>query len=162
MDGEEEKGLSGPLQVGLRWGGIGGVIGFAVCLIGSLAGVVVSGFVGWACGRRAAEAFSERQTGAGALAGMVAGFVAAPVYAIGASVGALVSARILGMESIASRLSGFLNTEVSAVEAWQLFLFSLIFAAMMELGVLTSASTIAGALLARKRAVGHEREDQDG
>ena len=66
------------------------------------------------------------------------------------------------MESIAARLGGFLNTEVSAAEAWQLFLFSLIFAAMMELGILTSASTIAGALTARKRAVGHEREDQDG
>ena len=162
MDEEEGKGLGGPLRVGLWWGGIGGVIGFAVCLIGSLAGVVVSGFIGWACGRRAAESFKERQTGAGALAGMVAGFVAAPVYTIGASVGAIVSARALGMESIASRLGGFLNTEVSAAEAWQLFLFSLIFAAMMELGILTSASTIAGALLARKRTAGHETEDGDG
>lgn len=144
------------------WGGIGGVVGFAVCLIGSIFGVIVSGFVGWACGRRAAETFRERQTGAGAFAGMVSGFVAAPVYTLGASVGAIVSARILGLESIASRLSGFLSTEVTANEAWQLFLFGLIFAAMMELGILTSASTIAGALTARKRMVGHEREDRDG
>jgi hypothetical protein len=130
------------------WGGIGGVVGFLVSLLGSLAGIVVAGFVGFSCGRRAAEADVGRR--AGALSGLVGGAVAAPVFVIGASAGALVAARRIGSARIAATLSDVVGTRVTPEEAWRFFLLSLVLAAIFQAMVLILASTAAGAWATRE------------
>jgi hypothetical protein len=130
------------------WGGIGGVVGFLVSLLGSLAGIVVAGFVGYSCGRRAAEADAGRR--AGALSGLVGGAVAAPAFVIGATAGALVAARGIGSSRLAATLSEVLGMRVSPEEAWRFFLLSLILAAVFQAVVLVLASTAAGAWALRE------------
>jgi hypothetical protein len=130
------------------WGGIGGVVGFLASLLGSLVGILVAGFVGFSCGRRAAEADGERRVGA--LSGLVGGAVAAPVFVIGASAGALVAARAIGSSRIAATLSEVLGTRVSPDEAWRIFLLSIAVAAVFQAVVLILASTAAGAWATRK------------
>jgi hypothetical protein len=118
------------------WGGIGAVVGFLTSLLGSLVGILVAGFVGASCGRRAAEA----ETGA----------VAAPAFVIGASAGALVAARGIGSPRIAAALSEVLGTQVTSDEAWQIFLLSIAVAALFQAVILILASTAAGAWATRK------------
>jgi hypothetical protein len=130
------------------WGGIGGIVGFLVSLLGSLAGIVVAGFVGFSCGRRAAEADAGRR--AGALSGLVGGAVAAPVFVIGASAGALVAAQRIGSGRIAATLSDVVGTRVTPEEAWRFFLLSLVLAAIFQAVVLILASTAAGAWTTRE------------
>ena len=130
------------------WDGIGGVVGFLVSLLGSLAGIVVAGFVGYSCGRRAAEADASRR--AGALSGLVSGAVAAPAFVIGATAGALVAARGIGSSRLAATLSEVLGMRVSPEEAWRFFLLSLILAAVFQAVVLVLASTAAGAWALRE------------
>jgi hypothetical protein len=130
------------------WGGIGGIVGFLVSLLGSLAGIVVAGFVGFSCGRRAAEADAGRRTGA--LSGLVGGAVAAPVFVIGASAGALVAAQRIGSARIAATLSDVVGTRVTPEEAWRFFLLSLVLAAIFQAVVLILASTAAGAWATRE------------
>ncbi len=130
------------------WGGIGGVVGFLVSLLGSLAGILVAGFVGYSCGRRAAAADSQRR--AGALSGLVSGAVAAPAFVIAASTGALVAARGIGSSRIAAALSDMLEMRISPEEAWGFFLLSLALAAIFQAVVLVLASTAAGARALRK------------
>src|SRR5688500_20392167 len=110
------------------WGGIGGVVGFLAALLGSLAGILVAGFLGYSCGRRAAEAEAGRR--AGALSGLIGGAVAAPAFVIGASAGALVAARAIGSPRIAATLSEVLGAQVSSDEAWRVFLLSILLAAL--------------------------------
>lgn len=131
----------------MRWGGIGGVAGFLIALLGSLAAIIASGFIGVWCGRRAAET-SEGLPGV--LAGLVGGAVAAPVFALGASAGALVAARGYGSDRIAAMLSDILGSEISSGEAWQLFLVSTFIAAVLQAAVLVAASAAAGAWAMRK------------
>lgn len=154
---EEREERGGAVRVGMRWGVIGGVIGFFMSLLGSLVGIVVAAFVGVACGRRAAaeagEAGNEAgSAGAGALAGLVGGAVAAPVFVVGASAGAVVAGRSVEMASVAGMLSDMLGTAVSAEEAWRLFVLAVVFAAVLQVGVLILASVIAGAWTRRSRA----------
>ena len=130
------------------WGGIGGVVGFLASLLGSLAGILVAGFVGYACGRRAAEACAPRR--AGALSGLLGGAVAAPAFVIGASAGALVAARRIGSSRIAAALSDMLGMRISPEEAWRFFLLSLALAAIFQAVVLVLASTAAGGWALRK------------
>ena len=130
------------------WGGVGGVVGFLAALLGSLAGILVAGFLGYSCGRRAAEADAGRR--AGALSGLVGGAVAAPAFVIGASAGALVAARRIGSSRIAAVLSDMLGMRVSPEEAWRFFLLSLALAAVFQAVVLVLASTAAGAWALRK------------
>ena len=130
------------------WGGIGGAVGFLASLLGSLAGILVAGFVGYACGRRAAEAGAPRR--AGALSGLLGGAVAAPAFVIGASAGALVAARRIGSSRIAAALSDMLGMRISPEEAWRFFLLSLALAAIFQAVVLVLASTAAGAWALRK------------
>ncbi len=130
------------------WGGIGGVVGFLASLLGSLAGILVAGFVGYSCGRRAAEAGAPRR--AGALSGLLGGAVAAPAFVIGASAGALVAARRIGSSRIAAALSDMLGMRISPEEAWRFFLLSLALAAIFQAVVLVLASTAAGAWALRK------------
>jgi hypothetical protein len=130
------------------WGGIGAAVGFLASLLGSLAGILVAGFVGVTCGRRAAEAEVGRRTGA--LSGLLSGVVAAPVYVLGASAGAVVSARGIGSDRLAAMLSEMLGTPFSSEEAWQLFLLSLVLAAVLQTVVLILASTAAGAWATRE------------
>ena len=129
------------------WGGIGGAVGFLASLLGSLAGILVAGFVGVACGRRAAEAGRR----SGALSGLLSGVVAAPVYVLGASAGAVVAARGIGSARLAAMLSEMLGTPFSSEEAWQLFLLSLVLAAVFQVVVLVLASTAAGAWVTRSK-----------
>ena len=131
------------------WGGIGGAVGFLASLLGSLAGILVAGFVGVACGRRGAEAEVGRRTGA--LSGLLSGVVAAPVYVLGASAGAVVAARGIGSARLAAMLSEMLGTPYSSEEAWQLFLLSLVLAAVFQVVVLVLASTATGAWVTRER-----------
>jgi hypothetical protein len=131
------------------WGGIGAAVGFLASLLGSLAGILVAGFVGVTCGRRAAEAEVGRRTGA--LSGLLSGVVAAPVYVLGASAGAVVAARGIGSDRLAAMLSEMLGTPFSSEEAWQLFLLSLVLAAVLQVVVLVLASTATGAWVSRER-----------
>ncbi len=130
------------------WGGIGGVVGFLASLLGSMAGILVAGFVGYSCGRRAAEADAQRR--AGALSGLLGGAVAAPAFMVGASAGALVAARRIGSSRIAAALSDMLGMRISPEEAWRFFLLSLALAAIFQTVVLVLASTAAGAWALRK------------
>ena len=77
------------------------------------------------------------------LSGLVSGAVAAPAFVIGASAGALVAARAIGSPRIAATLSEVLGTQVSSEEAWQLFLLSIVVAAVFQAVVLILASTAA-------------------
>jgi hypothetical protein len=106
---EEREERGGAVRVGLIWGGIGGVVAFLVSLLGSLAGILVAGFVGYSCGRRAAEA--GRWTGA--LSGLVGGAVAAPAYVLGSAFGALVAVREIGAARISATLSDMARYAVS-------------------------------------------------
>ena len=128
------------------WGGIGGVVGLLVSLLGSLVGILVAGFIGFSCGRRAAEVGQ----GSGALSGLVGGAVAAPAYVLGSTVGALLAGRGIGASRIAGTLSEVLGTQVSADEAWTLFLASLALSAVLQATILVLASTAAGAWASRK------------
>lgn len=123
------------------WGGIGGVIGFLVSLLGSLAGILLAGFVGFSCGRRAAAAGQWT----GALSGLVGGAIAAPAYVIGSALGALVAVRGIGAVRVAATLSDMLGTRVTTDEAWLFFLLSLVLAAFLQAVILILVSTVAGA-----------------
>jgi ABC-type dipeptide/oligopeptide/nickel transport system permease component len=146
---EQRDATGGAVRVGIVWGGIGGAVGFVASLLGSLAGILVAGVVGVSCGRRAAEADAGRRTGA--LSGLLSGVVAAPVYVLGATAGAVVAAREIGSARLAAMLSEMLGTPFSSEEAWQLFLLSLILAAVFQVVVLVLASTATGAWVTRER-----------
>lgn len=139
MEERDERG--GAVRVGLIWGGIGGVVGFLVSLLGSLVGILVAGFVGYSCGRRAAEAGQWT----GALSGLVGGAVAAPAYVLGSAFGALVAVWGIGAARISATLSDMLGKRVSPDEAWLFFLLSLVLAAFLQATLLILASTVAGA-----------------
>jgi hypothetical protein len=143
---EEKQERGGAVRVGLVWGGIGGVVGLLVSLPGSLVGIVVAPFFGISCGRRAAAA--ERR--AAAISGLVGGAVAAPVYAIGSTLGALLTGREIGASMMATSLSDMLGTQISADEAWTLFLVGLVLSAILEVTLLVAASTAAGAWSKRR------------
>ena len=154
----EQKETGGAARVGMRWGGIGGVVAFLVSLLGSVAGMVAAIFVGISCGRRAAAADAAADTPAGAgdverrpgaLSGLVGGAVAAPVFVFGAAAGALVAARGFGTARMAETLSQMLGTRISPDQAWQLFLLSLVFSAVAQAAILVISSTAAGAWAAR-------------
>ena len=144
MEEREERG--GAVRVGMVWGGIGGVVGLMVSLLGSLMGILVAVFIGISCGRRAAAAEQR----AGALSGLVGGTVAAPVYALGSTIGALFAAREIGAVRLAATLSELLGSKVSADEAWNFFLVSLVFSAIIEIALLVAAATAAGAWAKRR------------
>lgn len=145
----EQKESRGAVRVGMVWGGIGGVIGFLVSLLGSIAGIIFAGFVGFSCGRRAAVAEEGRRSGA--LAGLVGGAVAAPVFVLGATLGSAVAVQSMGTAEIATILSDMLGQEISADQAWQFFLLSLVVAAFIQAGLLILASAAAGAWATRKK-----------
>jgi hypothetical protein len=150
---EEEQQVSGPLRVGMRWGGIGGVVGFLASLaLASLGGLVASVFVGVACGRRAAAAGDEKRQGG--KAGLVGGLLAAPVFVLGAASGALVSVRQLSMEELSSRLGEMSGIELSSQEAWIVVLSGLAFAAFLQ-----AASLIISSVLAASRAAKRSKEE---
>lgn len=145
----EQKESRSAVRVGMVWGGIGGVIGFLVSLLGSIAGIIFAGFVGFSCGRRAAVAEEGRRSGA--LAGLVGGAVAAPVFVLGATLGSAVAVQSMGTAEIATILSDMLGQEISADQAWQFFLLSLVVAAFIQAGLLILASAAAGAWAMRKK-----------
>ncbi|MDQ4105932.1 MAG: hypothetical protein M3157_01990 [Actinomycetota bacterium] len=147
MDQEERQ--RGAVRVGMVWGGIGGVVGFLVSLLGSIAGIILAGFVGFSCGRRAAAAEEGRRSGA--LAGLIGGVVAAPVFVLGAALGSVVAIQRLGTSEIASTLSEMLGQEISPEQAWQFFLLSLVVAAFLQAGLLILVSTAAGAWVTRRK-----------
>ena len=118
-------------------------------MLGSLVGIVVAGFVGFSCGRRAAEVDAGRRSGA--LSGLVGGVVAAPAFVIGASAGALVAVRGIGSPRLAATLSEMLGAQISPEEAWRFFLLSLVLAAIFQAVVLVLASTAAGAWAMREK-----------
>lgn len=145
------------------WGGIGGVIGFLVSLLGSIAGIIFAGFVGFSCGRRAAaadatvDAAAEDGRRSGAVSGLVGGLVAAPVFVLGATLGSVVAVQRVGTADIAVTLSDMLGQEISADQAWQFFLLSLVVAAFVQAGLLVLASAAAGAWAVRKKTEGQDR-----
>ena len=59
----EQRDEKDAVRVGMVWGGIGAVVGFLTSLLGSLVGILVAGFIGVSCGRRAAEADAGRRAG---------------------------------------------------------------------------------------------------
>ena len=151
---DEEQQQSGAIKTGMVWGGIGGVVGFLVALIGgALAGVLLSGFIGFSCGRRAAAAETAGAAGkkSGALAGLIGGSLAAPVFVLGASAGSVISARSINTTEMANLISDMSGMEVTPDGAWQLFLLSLILAAFVQALILILASTAAGAWAVRKK-----------
>lgn len=134
----------------MAWGGIGGVVGFLASLFGPLGGVVAAGFLGAACGRRAARASREETPPGGALAGLVGGAVAAPVFAVGAAAGGVIAIRRIGAESAAVALGEVMGTGISPEEAWRLYLIGLAFAAVVQIALFAGAATAAGALASRR------------
>ena len=149
VQGWREK-AAGAARVGMTWGGIGGVIGFAASLLGPLVGIVAAGFVGVACGRRSARASSGEEPLDGALAGLLGGVVAAPVFAVGAAAGAVLAIRRIGTESAAATLGEIMGTSFSPEEAWQLYLLGIAFAAAIQVSLVVLAAVAAGALALRK------------
>lgn len=132
------------------WGGIGGVVGFLTALIGgALAGVLVSGFVGFSCGRRAAAAEAGRKSGA--LAGLIGGSLTAPIFVLGTAAGSAISARSVSTAEMADMISEMAGMEVTPDVAWQLFLLSLLFAAFVQALLLSLVSTATGAWAMRKK-----------
>ena len=132
------------------WGGIGGVVGFLVALVGgALAGVLISGFIGLSCGRRAAAAEAGEKSGA--LSGLIGGSLATPVFVLGASAGSVISARSVSTAEMADLISEMAGMEVTPDVAWQLFLLSLLLAAFVQALLLILASTAAGAWAMRKK-----------
>lgn len=139
----------GAVKVGMRWGGIGGLVGFLAALIGgALAGIILSGFVGLSCGRRAAMAESGRP---GALSGLIGGSLASPVFVLGSAAGASISARNISLTEMSGVISDMTDMQISPDLAWQLFLLSLVFAAFVQALLLILASTAAGAWATRKK-----------
>ena len=132
------------------WGGIGGVVGFLTALIGgALAGVLISGFIGFSCGRRAAAAEDGRKSGA--LSGLIGGSLTTPIFVVGASAGSVISARSVSTTEMANMISEMAGMEVTPEVAWQLFLLSLVFAAFVQALLLILVSTAAGAWVMRKK-----------
>lgn len=147
---EQKQEQRGAVRVGMVWGGIGGAIGFLVSLLGSVAGIIFAGFVGFSCGRRAAVAEDGRRSGA--LAGLIGGAVAAPVFVLGATLGSAVAVQNMGTEEIAAVLSDMLGQNISADQAWQFFLLSLVVAAFIQAVLLILVSAAAGAWAMRKKS----------
>lgn len=147
---EQKQEQRSAVRVGMVWGGVGGVLGFLVSLLGSIAGIIFAGFVGFSCGRRAAVAEKGRRSGA--LSGLVGGLVAAPMFVLGATLGSAVAVQRMGTAEIATILSDMLGREISADQAWQFFLLSLLVAAVVQAGLLVLASAAAGAWATRKSA----------
>ncbi|MGH3087325.1 MAG: hypothetical protein ACRDSJ_08410 [Rubrobacteraceae bacterium] len=145
----EEKDDRGAVRVGIVWGGIGGVVGLLVSLLGSFAGIIAAAFIGFSCGRRAADA--DAGTRSGALSGLIGGALAAPVFVLGAAAGAVISAQRIGREQLARTLSEFVEVQISAEAAWNLYLLSLVFAGFLQAGLLIGVSALTGALVLRKR-----------
>lgn len=137
------------------WGGIGGVIGFLVSLFGSLAGMIAAIFVGISCGRRAADAEEGKRPGA--ISGLVGGAFAAPVYVLGAASGAVIAAQQIGGEQMAQTLSEieFLDIQLTAEEAWNLYLASLVFSGIIQASIVVGMAALAGFLAARKYRSDH-------
>ena len=135
----------------MRWGVFGGVVAFLVSLLGPLAGMLAAVFVGISLGRRAVVADAGREVGRhGALSGLVCAAVAAPVFVVAAAAGALVAARGAGTIRMAETLSEMLGTRITPDQAWQLFLLSLIFSAVVQAAILVGAATATGAWVTRK------------
>ncbi len=126
------------------------MVGFLASLFGPLGGIVAAGFLGAACGRRAARASGEEAPPGGALAGLLGGAVAAPVFAVGAAAGAVLAIRRVGAESTAVALGEVLGTALSPEEAWRLYLLGLAFAAAIQVSLVVLAAVAAGALALRK------------
>jgi hypothetical protein len=152
---ENKENDKGAVRVGMIWGGIGGVIGFLVSLFGSFAGMIAAIFVGISCGRRAADAEAGKRHGA--ISGLVGGALAAPLYILGAASGAAIAARQIGGEEMARTLSEieFVDIELTAEEAWSLYLASLVFSAFVQAVILIGVAVLVGALVARKHRSDH-------
>lgn len=132
------------------WGGIGGVVGFLTALIGgTVAGVLIAGFIGYSCGKRAAAAESGRKSGA--LSGLIGGSLTTPIFVVAASAGAVISARSMSTAEMADMISEMAGMQVSPEGAWQLFLVSLGFGGFIQALLLILVSTAAGAWTMRKK-----------
>jgi hypothetical protein len=143
---------NGAVRTGLNWGAIGGIAGFFSGLLGALSAMLIAGFIGYYCGKRASATVAERRSGKGAFAGFLAGCIAAPVFLVGAAVGAIVSAQSVGMDQFARSLSEFefLGGGITPEEAWLYFLLSLIFGAFAQAAVLVSFAVLGGAWTIRR------------
>lgn len=136
----------------MRWGGIGGLVGFAASLaLASLGGILAAIFIGIACGRRAVAASESKQ---GGRAGLVAGLMAAPVFVLGAASGALLGVREVGMEEVSSAVGEMSGMEISSQEAWTLLLAGLVFAAFVQAAVLILTSVLAARRAEKKGGEG--------
>lgn len=140
---DEEQQASGPLRVGMVWGVIGGVAGFAASVIFPfLGGLLAAVLVGVACGRRSAGSGEE---GAG-LGGLVSGALAAPVFVLGAAAGTLLITQQVPMEDLASTASGA-GVSFTGQEAWQVLLVATVAVALLQ-----AAALILTAVLFANRA----------
>lgn len=151
---DEEKQESGPLRVGMIWGGIGGVAAFAASLlVPHLGGLLAAIFIGIVCGRRAVSPGDENA----ARNGVVSGLLAAPVLALGAAAGTMLTAQQIGMEEFASVMNQMANVSVTGQEAWRLFLGGVALMAVLQAAVL-----IVTAVLAANRAAGKKGDGSGG
>ncbi len=151
---DEEKQESGPLRVGMIWGGIGGVAAFAASLlVPHLGGLLAAIFIGIVCGRRAVSPGDENA----ARNGVVSGLLAAPVLALGAAAGTMLTAQQIGMEEFASVMNQMANVSVTGQEAWRLFLGGVALMAVLQAAVL-----IVTAVLAPNRAAGKKGDGSGG
>lgn len=153
---DEEQQVSGPLRVGMIWGGIGGVVAFAASLIvPHLGGLLAAVFVGVICGRRAVSPGDENA----GRNGVVSGLLAAPVLALGAAAGTLLTAQQIGMEEFASVMNQVGSVSVTGQEAWRLFLGGVALMAFLQVAVLLVTAMLAAGRAAGKKGGGSEGDD---
>lgn len=133
----------------MKWGAIGGVVGLLASLLGSLAGIVAAAFVGVACGRASVEDSGDEDRN-GALDGLMGGSLAVPVFVVGAAAGALLSARWMGMETLAAEMGSFTGTEFSPSQVREVLLTGILIAGAVQAFVVMGTAALAGARRSKK------------
>lgn len=147
-EGQQE---SGPLRVGMIWGGIGGVAAFAASLpVPHLGGLLAAIVIGVVCGRRAVSPGEENA----ARNGLVSGLLAAPVLALGAAAGTMLTAQQIGMEEFATVMNDVADFSVTGQEAWQYFLAGVALMAVLQAAVLILTAVLAANRTAGKKGNG--------
>lgn len=153
---DEEQQVSGPLRVGMIWGGIGGVAAFAASLlVPHLGGLLAAIFIGIVCGRRAVSPGDENA----ARNGFVSGLLAAPVLVLGSAAGTMLSVQQVGREQFASVLNQATDISVTGQEAWQIFLAGVALMAVLQAAVLIVTAVLAANRAAGKKGDGSGKDD---
>lgn len=145
---DEEQQVSGALRVGIVWGVIGGIAGFAASLfLPFLGGLVAALMIGVACGRRSAVSGKEGAS----RNGFVSGALAAPVFALGAAAGTLAITQQVSLEDLASTAGERAGVAIDSQEVWQILIGATVVVGLMQAAALILTSVLFANRTARKR-----------